>query len=79
MAATRTTILDALSLSVWALSLGLMSDPARIALLMEKLLDLPSPSIHIVGQLGTQGSARNKGRSFLKLGVPTPFREDTMR
>jgi hypothetical protein len=34
---------------------------------------------HIVGQLGTQGSPRNKGRSFLKLGVPTPFREDTMR
>ena len=34
---------------------------------------------HTVGQLGPQGSPRNKGRSFLKLGVPTPFDKDTIR
>ena len=32
-----------------------------------------------VGQLGTQGSSRNKSRSFLNLGVPNPFHEDMMR
>lgn len=35
--------------------------------------------VHAVGELGAQGSSRNKGRSFLKLGVPTPFHDDTIR
>jgi hypothetical protein len=34
---------------------------------------------HPPGELGAQGSPRNKGRSFLKLGVPTPFHNDTIR